>query len=219
MTLIVCMKAKGCIVIAADSLTTHPSRGVISLTTKKIHTLGTNAATAGCGLARVNQKDWESIFRSYRQHPAGTSFSQVTADLKLFLDKQIQKVDPKNVGACIGGNTFLLAGYDQCTKGFVISEITRIGDRRLFESPTIISCTLAPSYLSWHGDTTNIAPYLASRNTVYSAAMNRDQAIDFSINSIKGAIAIHSGRKIGTIGGTHISVCVISSKRIDSFTI
>lgn len=64
MTLIVCLKARDSIVVAADSLTTNSSGHVFSKQTNKIHKFGQKAATAGCGLARVSGKCWDVIFHS-----------------------------------------------------------------------------------------------------------------------------------------------------------
>lgn len=221
MTLIVCLKAQGCIVIAADSLTTSASGKVFKSTTKKIHMIESNAATVGCGLARVKGVYWGDVFKKYTKAPAGTNFTGLTTHLKSFLTSIIQTVPRNNVGACAGGNTFLLAGYDPYSAGMIISEITRHNDNRIFDSFTpIVSCSLAQNYISWHGDTESVGMHIALRTMRYSDKMFTYQAMEFAIDAIRDGIKAHKKLMAKTtIGGEHISVCVVSAKCIASFNV
>lgn len=219
MTLIVCLKADNCIILAADSLTTKTRGGVVSRNTKKIHKIAMNAAVAVCGLAKVNNHNWEYHLASYKSSNAPAALiSAKNQKLKNFLDSIMSKTNPSNHGACSGGNTFLLAGYDQISRGMFISEITRVGDRRFFESDTpIVSCALATSHISWHGDTNSIATFIAMRTMNYSDKMSKNQALEFALDAIRDGIRAHSKPGIKpTIGGENIFVYVVSSKQIES---
>lgn len=174
-----------------------------------------------CGLAKVNNHNWEYHLTSYKNSNAPAALiSAKNQKLKNFLDSIMSKTDPSNHGACSGGNIFLLAGYDQISRGMFISELTRIGDRRHFESDTpVVSCALAANHISWHGDTDSVAVFIAMRTMGYSSGMSKEQAIEFAINAIRDGIKAHSKSGIKqTIGGNHISVYVVSSNQIESIS-
>ncbi len=98
MTLIVCLKALDCVVMAADSLTTR-GRTVTSCTTVKLHRIGVEAVTAGCGLSQVMGQDWGTVLSKFPLAASGTPFANVAADLKAFLEAAIASFPRNNVGA------------------------------------------------------------------------------------------------------------------------
>lgn len=116
MTLIVCLKAKDCIVIAADSLTSLGGK-IVSCTTEKLHQVAADAVTAGCGLSRVLGVGWRAILGGFSAPPPGTAFAAIVSQLQAFLDGIIGQVPKSNLRACRGGNTFLLAGHDAANRG------------------------------------------------------------------------------------------------------
>lgn len=67
MTLIVCLKAKDCIVIAADSLTSL-GKNIVSCTTEKLHQVATDAVTVSCGLSRVQGIGWQANLADFPRH-------------------------------------------------------------------------------------------------------------------------------------------------------
>lgn len=216
MTLIVCLKARDSIVVAADSLTTNSSGHVFSKQTNKIHKFGQKAATAGCGLARVSGKCWDVIFHSNHTQVSRTKFSKTVTNLRNFLDSEIQKVPRNHYNACNGGNTFLLAEYNPYVNGFVVSELKRIGDRRAFETPTsILSYSTEPNFITWRGDIKNITTFIKLRSKLYSSKMSTPQAIDFAYKSILGGLKAKPSSK-KTIGGDFITICVVSNKRVET---
>ncbi len=62
MTLIVCLRAQGCVVFAADSLTSFGGQ-VRNCNTVKVHNLWGHALVAGCGWAGTAQRTWHDVFK------------------------------------------------------------------------------------------------------------------------------------------------------------
>lgn len=109
MTLIIAVEAANCMVMAADSLTTVRDR-VVSCDTLKIHQVSVTDVAAGAGASRIQGRYWSENLPVFLDRWAGPGPAQTAPDLKRFLDAEIEQVDPKNFGACAGGNTFLIAG-------------------------------------------------------------------------------------------------------------
>lgn len=213
MTLIVCLKARDCFVIAADSLTSR-GQNTLNSATVKLHQVGPNAVVASCGLARVGGKYWDEILSGFTPSGAGTSLATTSNDLQIFLSGIIGAVPKNNVNACQGGNTFLLAGYDPATSCFGGSKLRRIGDRRAFEP--IINHSIPPSgyYIEWVGDTPSIMKYIEEKNKYYQADMSQKDAVTFAVNAIRGGIAASQAAGKTTIGGDFIQVAIVSDSNV-----
>lgn len=204
MTLLVCLKASDCIVMAADSLTTLKGQ-VKSTTTIKVHRLDSHAAACGCGLARVNNEDWATIIGREK-------FTRGSEELELenALTKAVDAVDKSNHGACKGGNVFLVGVYDESTKGFIIHKLTRHNDFRYFEGPENVSPVTDANFIEYLGDTDKILSEINNFKTNYKAGMSQSDAIDFAVSTLRQGrdAALLAG--VTTIGGDFIYVAVIS---------
>lgn len=209
-TLIVCLKAIDCIVIAADSLTSIGNR-IVSCTTKKLHKVAPDAVTAGCGLARVHGNNWQQILGCFPVQPSSTVFATTLSNLNSFFDKIIGQVSKSNIGACKGGNTFLLAGYDAANSGMAVGKLTRLGDRRQFEPVTMVSRASNQNYIEWIGDTTAVVDHIEVINALYVPSMEQQVAVDFAIDAIIGGITASQNAGNHTIGGDFVSVALVSN--------
>jgi len=109
LTLIVAVEAANCFVMAADSLTTMKGK-VVSCDTQKLHQVSRTHIAAGAGRALVGTRYWSQVIPSFVGQWVGPCLMQAVAQFRSFLDTEIATVDPKNHGACAGGNTFLVAG-------------------------------------------------------------------------------------------------------------
>ncbi|MGR0188402.1 hypothetical protein [Azospirillum aestuarii] len=210
MTLIVCLKAKDCIVIAADSLTSL-GRKIVSCTTEKLHNVATDAVTAGCGLSRVQGTGWQAILAGFPAPSPGTAFATTVLQLQAFLEGIIGQVPKGNVGACQGGNTFLLAGHDVVNSDMAVARLTRLWDRRQFEPATMDSHASSHNYIEWIGDTTAVTAYIASKTALYVPDMPPKDAVDFAVGAITGGITASLAAGNHTIGGEFVSVALVSA--------
>lgn len=213
MTLIVCLKAKYCIVIAADSLTSRGGK-IVSCTTEKLHQVATDAVTAGSGLSRVQNVGWRAILAGYSAPPPGTAFAATVSQLQAFLDGIIGKVPKGNVGACQGGNTFLLAGHDAANSGMAIAKLTRLGDRRQFEPVTMVSHASSHNDIEWIGDTTAIMAHITSKTALYVSCMLPNAAVDFAVDAIIDGITASQAVGNHTIGGEFVSVALVAADSV-----
>jgi len=214
-TLILCLKARDCIVISADSLTSLGGK-IVSCTTEKLHQVGTDAVTVSCGLSRVNDKGWGTILADFPAPPKGTAIAATVSRLQAFLNEIIGRVPKSNVGACQGGNTFLLAGHDVANSGMAVTQLTRLGDRRQFEAATTVSNASDHDYIEWIGDTTPVSTYIASKTALYDPDMPQDAAVEFAIKAIIDGIAASLAAGNHTIGGEFVSVALVSASNVTS---
>jgi hypothetical protein len=199
--------------MAADSLTSR-GQNTINAATIKLHQVASNVVAASCGCSRVNGRDWSEILAGFTVSMPGTSLAIVSSNLQIFLDRIIGAVPKNNVGACQGGNTFLLAGYDPTTSCFGVSKLSRIGDRRAFEP--IMNHSIPPSgyYIEWVGDTPSIMKYIEEKNKYYQADMSQKDAVTFAVNAIRGGIAASQAAGKTTIGGDFIQVAIVSDSNV-----
>jgi hypothetical protein len=209
-TLIVCLKAKDCIVMAADSLTSLGGK-IVSCTTEKLHRVATDAVTASCGLSRVQGAGWRAILANFPAPPHGTAFAATVSQLQAFLDGIIGQVPKGNVGACQGGNTFLLAGHDVANSGMAVTRLTRLGDRRQFAPATTASNVSSLNYIEWIGDTTAVLTYIASKTALYVPGMPPNAAVNFAVDAIINGITASLAAGNQTIGGEFVSVALVSA--------
>lgn len=214
MTLIVCLKAKDCIVVAADSLTSIGGK-IVSCTTEKLHQVATDAVTANCGLSRVQGASWQAILTQFPAPPSGTAISATIFQLQAFLDGVIGQVPKGNIGACQGGNTFLLAGYDIANSGMAVTKLPRIGDRRQFEATVTVSNAASHNYIEWIGDTTPVSSYIKSRTALYVPDMQQKAAVDFAVTAIIDGITASLAAGNHTIGGEFVSVALVSAGNVN----
>lgn len=213
MTLVVALKAKDCIVMAADSLTSLGGK-VVSCTTEKLYQVAADAVTAGCGLSRVQGAGWQAILPRFPRPPLGTAFATTVSQLQAFLDTIIGKVPTSNVGACQGGNSFLLAGHDAASSGMAVAMLTRVGDRRQFAPPATASNVSSYNYIDWIGDTASASTYIASKTALYAPGLSPDAAVDFAVDAIINGI--NASLEVGnhTIGGEFVSVALVLADRV-----
>jgi hypothetical protein len=212
-TLIVGLKAEDCIVMAADSLTSLGGK-VVSCTTEKLHLVATDAVTAGCGLSRVQGAGWRAILANFSTPPLGTAFAATVSQLQAFLDGIIGQVPTSYVGACQGGNTFLLAGHDAANSGMAVAKLTRLGDRRQFAPATTASNVSSHNFIEWIGDTTSVSTYIASKTALYVPGMPPNAAVDFAVDAIINGITASIAVGNHTIGGEFVSVALVLAGRV-----
>ena len=105
MTLIVCLKAKDCIVIASDSLTSLGGK-IVNCKTQKLHKVAESAVTAGCGLARVLSNDWQTILCRFPTPSPGTAFTKIVSQINSFFNEIIREVPEKITGPAEAGIPF-----------------------------------------------------------------------------------------------------------------
>lgn len=215
MTLVVCLKARDCIVISADSLTSLGGE-IVSCTTEKLHQVGTAAVTVGCGLSRVQGIGWGPLLANFRAPPNDTAIAVTVSQLQAFLNEIVGRVPRSNVGACQGGNTFLLAGHDVANSGMAVARLTRLGDRRQFEAATTVSNASDHNYIEWIGDTMPVSTYIATKTAQYVPDMSQDAAVDFAIKAIIDGIAASLAMGNHTIGGEFVSVALVSASNVTS---
>ncbi|MBL7234896.1 hypothetical protein [Komagataeibacter oboediens] len=213
MTLIVCLKARDCFVIAADSLTSR-GQNTLNSATVKLHRVGPNAVVANCGLAMVGGKYWDGILSGFTPSGTGTPLATTSNDLQIFLSGVIGGVPKNNVGACAGGNTFLLAGYDSAASCMGVSKLRRIGDRRVFEERMNYLIPSSCYYVEWLGDTTSIMKYINKKTKCYHADMSQQDAVTFAVNAIRGGITASQAAGKTTIGGDVIQVAIVSDTNV-----
>lgn len=213
MTLIVGLKAKDCIVIAADSLTSLGEK-IVNCKTQKLRKVAENAVTAGCGLARVLSNDWQTILRRFPIPSPGTAFTEIASQLNNFFNEIIGEVPKNNFGACQGGNTFLLAGYDAANSDLTLAKLTRLGDNRKFLDPKITSLASNQEYIEWIGDTASIEAYIEMKTALYVADMSQIDAINFAACAIMDGITASQTAGVQTIGGEFVSIALISANGV-----
>ena len=213
-TLIVCLKAENCIVMAADSLTSLGGK-VVSCTTEKLHRVATDAVTAGCGLSRVQGAGWQAILANFPTLPLGTAFAATVSDLQAFLDEIIGQVPTSNAGACRGGNTFLLAGHNATNSGMEVAMLTRLGDRRRFEPVTTVSSVSSHNCIKWIGDKASVSTHIVSTCALYVPDMSPNAAVKFAVDAIIGGITASLAVGNHTIGGEFVSVALVLAGRVD----
>lgn len=214
MTLIVCLKAKDCIVIAADSLTSRGGK-IFSCTTEKLHQVATDAVTAGCGLSRVMGAGWHSILSNFSTPPSGTGIAVTALQLQAFLGEVMGQVPKNNIGACQGGNEFLLAGYDVVNSGMATMKLNRIDDQRQFETAAMASDVTNHNFIEWIGDKKPVETYIANMTSRYVPGMSPDAAVKFAIDAIIGGISASLAAGNHTIGGEFVSVALVSAGNVD----
>lgn len=216
LTLIICLKAQDCVVMAADSLTTRGDT-TTSCTTEKLHQVGPESVTAGCGLSQVMGMDWRTLLAKFPPLPTGSAFDDVLTRLHGFLDDAISRIPTNMVGANRGGNTFLLAGHHDPCSGTVVARLTRGNIDRQFQEPMIASDPSNLAYIDWIGDLTAIEAYISNRTSIYKPGMSEDDAVDFAVSAIKDGIraSVQAGNR--TIGGEIISVAVVKSGHVTLF--
>lgn len=213
MTLIVCLKARDCIVIAADSLTSLGKK-IVSCTTEKLHQVAANAVAVGCGLSRVQGIGWRAILVDFPAPLNGTAIAATGSQLQAFFDGVIGRVPKGDVGACRGGNTFLLAGHDVANLGMAVIRLTRLGDRRQFEAATMASNESDHDYIEWIGDTTPVSTYIGRKTALYVPNMPQNAAIEFAIAGIIDGITASLAAGNHTIGGEFVSVALVSAGNV-----
>lgn len=204
MTLILCLRGDGCVVMAADSLTTTPSK-VLSTKTVKVHQTSERSLAVACGAAQLNGQYWSAILKRFAPDTVHTT----AADLRVFLDSEIANAS-KTHGACAGGNTFVVADLPPPATDPDIWFIDRIADRRHFLDERLESAAEGPRYIEWFGDTSDLGPALDRIGAAYLPRMPEDKAREFARNALIEAIdeAQHAG--IRTIGGDFITIGSIS---------
>lgn len=208
MTLIVCLKALDCVVMAADSLTTR-GRTVTSCTTVKLHRIGVEAVTAGCGLSQVMGQDWGTVLSQFPLAASGTPLANVAADLKAFLEAAIARFPRNNVGATQGGNEFLLSGHDAAGPGVAVTRLVRKNMDYLFQAPVPASPATAPSFIEWIGDRASVEGHIVSTNARYAPGMTEAVAIDFAVTAIRDGILASIVAGNHTIGGDFVDYAVV----------
>ncbi len=199
--------------MSADSLTSLGGK-IVSCTTEKLHQVATDAVTVGCGLSRVQGTSWGTILADFPAPPNGTAIAVTASQLQAFLDGIIGRVPKSSVGACRGGNTFLLAGHDVANSGMAVTRLTRLGDRRQFEAGATASNTSDHNYIEWIGDTTPVSTYIASKTAQYDPDMSQDVAVDFAIRAIIDGIAASLAAGNHTIGGEFVSVALVKAGNV-----
>jgi Proteasome subunit len=209
LTLIICIKATDYIVMAADRLTTVGQR-VISCDTQKLHQISSHAITTASGCSMILGRYWSQIIPNFLSLWVGPDFATIVSEFRQSLDSEIAHVPKNNVGACVGGNAFLLAGFDPTTSGMVISRIERFGDARKFSPETIVAPAAQPRYISWIGDTANLKAYIDSKDQTYSPGLSQPQAINFAVDAIVDGIRHARNAGITTIGGDFVYAAVAS---------
>lgn len=225
MTLIVCLRAQGCIVFAADSLTTYASRHG-SCRAFKLHKLSNHAAVAHCGWAGTQARNWRDVFKAFKPPvPTGgrpASPGSLLGALQVALDGLVN-IPRSNVRACAGSNTFLAATLDPSTGDLALECITRHDDDRKFNASVPESPAGQTNYIRFLGDTGSLQAHIATVTATYSAAMaqapagmSEAQAITFARDAIKNAIPIAKQAGIRTIGGDFVRVLTLSTTGVKS---
>lgn len=218
MTLIVCLKAQNCVVLAADSLTTRGGT-VTSCTTAKLHQIGVEAVTAGCGLSRVIGQDWHEMLDAFPQAAAETPFTTLVCHLNAFLESMIARIPRQNFGANRGGNTFLLAAPDHSGVGMAVAQLTRTNIDYSFQAPSTASSASDDRYIDWIGDVDVVAAHRATVEAAYVPGMSEADAIRFAVAAIRDGIVASVAAGNHTIGGDIVSVAVVGVGRADIFQV
>ncbi|WP_139234140.1 hypothetical protein [Methylobacterium pseudosasicola] len=214
MTLIVCLRAQGCVVFAADSLTNINGR-VENCGTVKVHKLSDEGVVALCGWAGTKKEKWRDVFGKFNP-PApngGTpaSSGSLLAALQATLNGHVSIPDPKMIGACKGGNTVLAATLDPTTGDISIERIGRHNDVRKFDQPMPESPVGQSDYIEFIGDTDSLKAYIAAVRTGYAPGMPEAAAVAYATDAIRNAIPIAQNAGVQSIGGEFIRVVVLSS--------
>jgi hypothetical protein len=218
LTLIVCLKAQDCVVLAADSLTTRGGT-VTSCTTEKLHRIGVEAVTAGCGLSRVMGQDWSGMLDAFPQAAAETPFTTLASHLNAFLESMIARIPRHHIGANRGGNTFLLAAPNHSGAGMAVARLTRINIDYRFQAPSIASSTSDDRYIDWIGDVDVVAAHRAAVEAAYAPGMSEADAIDFAVAAIRDGIAASVAAGNHTIGGDLVGVAVVGAGTANLFQV
>ncbi|GGB39812.1 hypothetical protein GCM10011380_31660 [Sphingomonas metalli] len=202
MTLIIAVEAVDCMVLAADSLTTVRDR-VVSCDTVKIHQVSATDVAAGAGASRIQGRYWSEILPGFLERWAGPGPAQIAPHFKRFLDAEIQQVDRRNIGACAGGNTFLIAGLDPSSGRPDIWSVERHGDVRSFLPARPASPQNPTARIWWIGDTQGLQAHVASTASRYSEGMTEDEAVAFAVQAIIDGMASARAAGIRSIGGDY----------------
>jgi hypothetical protein len=159
----------------------------------------------GCrGLALVINEHWSTII-SRVSAPASADHGELVLAFRAILDQAIGQVPSSNHCACRGGNTFVIAGFDESSNALVISKLARIGDRRRFEGVAkILSDATAPSDISRWGNTDNLQDHIANINATYAEDMNEEEGVAFAKKGLAEAIQMSGPFGQSSIGGDFI---------------
>jgi len=203
LTLIVAVEAAECFIMAADILTTTNGR-VISSDTQKLHQVSTTGIAAGAGVSRMQGRHWSDIISGFLPQWGGPHPAQTAHQLKQFFDAEIARVDPRNIGACAGENTFLVAGPDPAGGRMDVWSIERKEDRRQFQPASLAHPNAPPARIWWLGDTQSLQGHIAATAAAYSAGMSEQQAVAFAVQAIIDGTSIARSANVATIGGDYV---------------
>ena len=137
-------------------------------------------------------------------------FRPIAPHLKRFLDAEVQQVDRRNFGACVGGNTFLVAGIDPQSGRPDIWCVERHGDDRSFQPASLASPQNPPARIWWIGDTQGLQVHLASTARRFFEGMTEDEAVAFAVQAIIDGMASSRAVGIRSIGGKYVYWAVAS---------
>lgn len=218
MTLIVCLKAKDCVVFAADSLTTKKKYGTdeiveVSSETIKSHDIQNRAVAAGCGMSRIQGRYWSDIIAGFSPEASEGDFLALTRDFREFVNREMTVLGP-DPSARQGGNTFLLAGFDGTQGGMVVSEVIRNTIDKQFQAERVISSASSPSYIEFIGDKDKISEYIEVCKSKYVPGMERDEAEEFAIDAIISGISAAKGHGVTSIGGDFVLVATVDQTSV-----
>jgi hypothetical protein len=208
-TLIIGVRAADCFVVAADSLTTGGGGG-IKCDTVKVHQVTDSLIAAGAGNARVLGRYWHEILPDFLEASFLAPVSTAVPGLRAFLDSEISQVPRNNIGACSGGNNFLVGGASSVV-GPDVWLIERIADRRAFEQERAEPPAAPATPIWWLGDLQGLEPHMSTTTAAYAANMTESRAVAFAAKAI--ADGIKAARSIGlrTIGGSYVFVAVAAA--------
>lgn len=216
-TLIVCLRAQGCVVFAADSLTSVNGR-VENCETIKVHKLSDRGVAAGCGWAGRKLRKWQAVFEEFAP-PVGAdgtpaSSGALIGALRTSLDSLVGLPARNEIGACRGGNTFLAATVDPASGDLSIDRIARRNDDREFDQPVPESPAGQSHYIEFIGDTDSLQAHIAGVKAGYAAGIPEAAAVAYATDAIKNAIPIAQNAGVQSIGGDFVRVLVLSSSGV-----
>lgn len=220
MTLIVCLKAQDCIVFAADSITTVQKNGadsveVVSCDTRKLHSLSGLAIAAGAGTARIRGRYWSDRISGFAPSAATIGLADLAQEFKSHLNVQMAEVS-NDVGARIGGNTFLIAGFDSSSGGFAVLKTVRGYVHKEFGDLAVVSDAGSSGYIEFIGDTEGLATHIAQVTSAYVPTMDRKQAELFAVKAISDGILAAQAAGLASVGGKNIYVATVDRSGVQS---